>query len=138
MTTPMPHRISDSRRLPARQTPSGAEPEHEDRQHPPQRVEQAHARLRLLQALGVEELEPQPIGSIGRLSKIPMPRSSSSLRSRSTSGREVEDDLAVFGLDDLAAAGERLLDLLVRGGSPRPTASGSVPIARKSQHRVAG
>ena len=91
-----------------------AEDEDEDRQHPPQRVEQAHGRLRALQAARVDELELQPIGVDGHVVEDGDATVVELAAYAVDERREVEDDLALFRRDELTAAGERLVDLCVR------------------------
>ena len=115
MTTPIPHRISDLRRLPARNTPSAPSPS--------TTTGKTHRSVSSSRTPACAFSKPTALmssnrrlsGSIRTLSKIVMPRSSSALRRRSATGLEVEDDVAVFGLEDIAAALECLHDLLVRG-----------------------
>ena len=99
----------------AREEDTGcAEDEDEDRQHPPQRVEQAHGRLRALQAARVDELELQPSGVDGHVVEDGDATVVELAAYTVDERREVEDDLALFRRDELTAAGERLVDLRVR------------------------
>ena len=90
------------------------EHDREDRQDDRELVEQPHAGLRVLQALGVEELELQRQLADRQLVEDP-DAPFRELRSQLHHERgEVEHDLAVLRLDDLATSGERLHHLLVR------------------------
>ena len=136
IAVPIPHQMTVRRRLAREPRRDPEQPEDDERQHPRQGVQQLHALLRVAELRGVEQLELQrelvDRDRVEDRDATVLEQLAHLLDDRG----EVERHPAVPGRDDLAAAGERRLDLVVgdpvrvlprgprrrrtRGSGPRP------------------